>query len=57
MLNIRGGATRLAFDGERYGAIGGETRLETPNHGSDDGQYELEILGGARELTVAEHAG
>jgi hypothetical protein len=57
VLNVRGGATRLAFDGERYGAIGGETRLETPNHDSRDNRYEIEILGGASELTVAEHDG
>ena len=54
VLGIAGGASRLAFDGERYGAIGGETRLETPNAGSDDDRYEIEIGGGASKLTVAD---
>ena len=53
VLNIGGGATRLAFDGERYGAIGGETRLESPGAGEASDRYEIEIGGGASELTVA----
>lgn len=57
VLRIAGGASRLAFDGERYGAIGGETRLETANAGSNDGRYEVEIAGGANKLTVAESDG
>jgi hypothetical protein len=54
VLRIAGGATRLAFDGERFGAIGGETRLETPDAGSSPDRYEFEILGGASEVTVDE---
>jgi hypothetical protein len=52
-LGIAGGASRLTFDGERYGAIGGETRLETANAASAD-RYEIEITGGASKLVVAE---
>ena len=57
MLRITGGASRLAFDGQRYGAIGGETRLETPNAEAAEDRYLIEIAGGASELTVAEHDG
>jgi hypothetical protein len=57
VLQIAGGASRLTFDGERYGTIGGDTRLETANARSDDDRYEIEIAGGARKLTVAESDG
>ena len=54
VLHIAGGASRLQFDGERYGAIGGETRLATPGAGSRLDRYEIQIVGGATRLTVAE---
>jgi hypothetical protein len=56
-LRLEGGASRLAFDGVRYGSIGGATRLETPAAATERDRYELEILGGASRLTVAEYAG
>lgn len=56
-LRIGGGASRLAFDGKRFDAIGGGTRLETPNAEATGDVYEIEILGGASRLTVAERAG
>lgn len=53
MLWVAGGASRLTFDGERYGAVGGVTRLET--HGNNErNRYEIEVLGGASDLTIAE---
>jgi SnoaL-like domain len=55
-LRIAGGASRLAFDGKRVDALGGETLLETPNAGSAVDRYEIEILGGASGLTVTEFA-
>jgi len=57
VLRVIGGGSRLAFDGERYGSIGGETRLETPNADSVQDRYEVEIAGGASELTISEHDG
>jgi hypothetical protein len=56
-LRVRGGGSRLAFDGQRYGSIGGETRLETPNADSLENRYEIELAGGASELTISEHDG
>ena len=55
VLRILGGGSRLAFDGERYGSIGGETRLETANADSIQDRYDIEIAGGASELTISEH--
>jgi hypothetical protein len=57
VLQIPDGASRLTFDGERYGAIGGGTRLETANAGSDPDRHEIEIAGGASEVIVAESDG
>lgn len=53
VLQLEGGASRLGFDDERYGAIGGETRLETAAAGSEHDRYEIEVAGGASRLTIA----
>ena len=53
-LRIGGGASRLTFDGKRFGSLGGETRLETPNASDATHRYEIEISGGASNLTVAD---
>lgn len=52
-LRIGGGATRLAFDGQHYGAIGGEVRLATPACEDAADRFVLHVRGGASELTVA----
>ena len=52
-LRVAGGASRLAFDRQRYGAMGGETRLESHGAGEAAHRYEVEIEGGASELTIA----
>jgi hypothetical protein len=54
IVRVAGGASRIQFDGERYGAIGAGTRLETPAAGLQPDHYEIEIDGGATKLTVAE---
>lgn len=46
---IAGGPSRLAFDGQRYGATGGESEGDT----NAAGRCEIEITRGASELTVA----
>lgn len=52
-LGITGGATRLTFDGERYGAVGGATRLVSSATPTGTG-YEIEVVGGASDLTITE---
>jgi hypothetical protein len=51
-LRVTGGASKLEFDGQRFGALGGETIHRT--RGDDADRYELEILGGASRLTITE---
>lgn len=56
VLQVGGGVTRLTFDGDRYGAIADFTRLESDDRDRQPGHYEIEILGGASDLTIAEES-
>lgn len=51
-LQINGGASRLAFDGQQFGAMGGPIRLRSREHQEDADHYSLEISGGASRLTI-----
>jgi hypothetical protein len=52
-LNVSRGAADLAFDEQRFGAIGGEIRLESPPTAGGTGRYDITIGSGASHLTVA----
>ena len=52
-LNISKGAADLAFDEQRFGAIGGEIQLESPPTAGGTGRYDIDIGSGASHLTVA----
>ena len=52
LLRISGGATKLTFDDQRFGAIGGETRLASAGADEAGDRYEIEIAGGASNLSV-----
>ncbi|MBO0682310.1 MAG: hypothetical protein J2P45_04060 [Candidatus Dormibacteraeota bacterium] len=49
---IRGGASRLAFDQQHFGAIGGRTELRSAGFGEAAGRYDIEVLGGASGLRI-----
>jgi len=51
-VRITGGATNLVFDNQRFGAIGGETSLESPDFKSTTGRIDICIAGGASNLTI-----
>jgi hypothetical protein len=51
-VRVSGGATGLALDDQRFGAIGGETRLQTPDYEGAADRYDVEVSGGASGLTV-----
>ncbi|MGH2469853.1 MAG: MarR family winged helix-turn-helix transcriptional regulator, partial [Chloroflexota bacterium] len=53
-LRVAGGANRLAFDGQRFGAVGGEVRLASPGWDLASQRYDLEVQGGASRLEVSE---
>jgi hypothetical protein len=49
---VRGGISKLALDEQRFGAVGGETRLQTGAWSGATAGYDVEILGGASHLTI-----
>jgi hypothetical protein len=51
-VRVSGGATGLALDDQRFGTIGGETRLQTPDYEGAADRYDVEVSGGASGLTV-----
>jgi hypothetical protein len=51
-VDVGGGASKLALDGQRLGAIGGETRLESPGYAGATDRYEIFITGGANNVAV-----
>jgi DNA-binding MarR family transcriptional regulator len=52
-LVVRGGAANLRFDGDRRHASGTDLRLESRGFGSVPDRYEIEVAGGAAQLSVA----
>jgi hypothetical protein len=55
-LRFGGGAHRLAFDDQRYGAIGGVVAVDTPGAADAGDRDEIEIAGGVSHLTVGPQA-
>jgi hypothetical protein len=53
-VRVGGGVSKLTFDDQRLGAIGGETSLGSAGSERAPQRYELEIGGGASELTITE---
>ncbi len=51
-LRLAGGAAKVVFDGQRLGAVGGETRLESDDFGEAADAWEIEVTGGSSSLTV-----
>lgn len=51
-LQVRGGANRLEFDGQRFGAIGGDLRLASPAWDEAGDRYDMDIRGGASRLQI-----
>ncbi|GAB4588586.1 hypothetical protein [Nocardia sp. IFM 10818] len=49
---VRGGASRFRLDDQKFGALGGETRLESPDYAAAADRYDIEIGGGASRLTI-----
>jgi hypothetical protein len=51
-LHVGGGASNLALDDQRLGAVGGETNLESSGHAGSTDRYEITITGGASDVSV-----
>ena len=49
---MSGGVTNLTFDEQHCGVVGNEVDLRTPGYGDASNHYDIEIAGGADNLTV-----
>jgi DNA-binding MarR family transcriptional regulator len=51
-VRVEGGVGTLSFDGQQVAAVGGTVRLESPGYAGAADRYEIEIAGGASEITI-----
>ena len=51
--HVVGGATNLTFDEKHLGAIGGDVNLQSPDYDDAANRYDIEVTGGANNLTIA----
>ena len=51
-VHVGGGASKLALDDQRLGAVGGETILESGSYTGATDRYEITVSGGADNVSV-----
>ena len=51
-IRVGRGVSKLVFDEQRFGAIGGETRLQTIDYDGAADRYDVEVTGGASKLSI-----
>jgi len=51
-IQIAGGASKLALDGQGFGAVGGPIGLESDGYSSSADRYLVDIGGGASQVTI-----
>jgi hypothetical protein len=51
-VRIGSGASNLALDDQRFAAVAGKMIWETPEYKATTNRYDLEIVGGASDLTI-----
>jgi hypothetical protein len=51
-LLVVGGSTNLTFDEQRFGAVGGEVDLQSPNYDGGSERYDITISGGASNVVI-----
>lgn len=51
-LRVRGGASGLSFDQQQAGAVSGEIHWQSVEFDGAHDYYEIEVAGGARDLTI-----
>lgn len=52
-VQVSGGSTNLAFEGQRFRAIGGETDLQSTGYEEMPDRYDIRIAGGTNNLTIS----
>jgi hypothetical protein len=51
-LRVGGGSTNLAFGARRFGAVGGEMSLQSPDYEGASDRYDITITGGASNVII-----
>ena len=51
-VRVSGRASELVFDGQRHGAISGETSLQSPDYEHAANRYDIEVSGGVSGMTI-----
>jgi hypothetical protein len=51
-IRVGRGVSNLAFDEQRFGAFGGEMRLQTNDYDGATDRYDVEVTGGASKLSI-----
>lgn len=51
-VSLKGGASRLTFDEQHFEAVGGKVQLESTGYDEASDRYDIEISGGASEISV-----
>lgn len=51
-VRVGRGSTNLAFDDQRFGALGGEVSLRSPDYEGASDRYDITVTGGASSLTI-----
>ena len=53
-LRVRGGASQIELDGTSLGAKGGDTTVDSRGWTGSGDRYALDVIGGAKTITVVE---
>jgi hypothetical protein len=51
-LSLKGGASELTFDEQSFDAVGGKVLLQSPGYDGATDRYEIEVSGGASEISI-----
>lgn len=51
-LSVKGGVSKLNFDEQSFDAVGGKVRLQSPGYEAASDRYEIELSGGASEISI-----
>jgi hypothetical protein len=54
-IQVRGGIGSFSFDGQQFGSMGGQPRIESPGYQGAANRYEIQITGGAGRITTGFH--
>jgi hypothetical protein len=51
-LTIKGGTSKLRFNGEKYGSVGGHLQAQSDAYENGIDRYDIVITGGARDVSI-----